>query len=185
MSEQKTGNPFAMTTDELNTFLSEPQYASVSTLRQDGSPVTIVLGFDWDGKALYLSCRNTRLIVKRLARDPRICVTVFNQTYPPKWVSIQGTAEVVDDPGYEETRRQMLRYMAPDSPTMRDSGLDIDLDEFWKGYTVVGRVFYRVRPRSILSEDAVKWGDHERVAGAGVSDARARQRGDLAPGQGR
>jgi PPOX class probable F420-dependent enzyme len=178
-----TNSPFAMTPAELDAFLAEPRFAAVTTLRRDGSPVQTVLGFEWDGEAMSLSLRSTRLTVKRLARDPRISIAVFNNEYPPKWVVIQGTAEIVPDPGYEATRRKMLRYMAPDSPTMT---LDhLDLDEFWKGYTEVGRVFYRVVPSVVLSEDGTKWGDHERVAGAGVSDALARERGDLAADRGR
>jgi PPOX class probable F420-dependent enzyme len=176
-------SPFTMTRAELDAFLAEPRFAAVTTLRRDGSPVQTVLGFEWDGEAMNLSLRSTRLMVKRLARDPRISIAVFNNEYPPKWVVIQGTAQLVPDPGYEATRRKMMRYMAPDSPTMTLDGLD--LDEFWKGYTEVGRVFYRVRPDSILSEDGVKWGDHERVAGAGVSDALARQRGELGADRGR
>jgi PPOX class probable F420-dependent enzyme len=176
-------NPYAMTSAELDAFLAEPRFAAVTTLRRDGSPVQTVLGFEWDGEAMLLSLRSTRMTVKRLARDPRISIAVFNQEYPPKWVVMQGVAEVMDDPGYEATRRKMMRYMAPDSPTMTIEGLD--LDEFWKGYTEVGRVFYRIVPNSILSEDGAKWGDHEQVAGAGVSDALARARGDLAAGDGR
>jgi PPOX class probable F420-dependent enzyme len=176
-------SPFAMTQQELDAFLAEPRFAAVTTLRRDGSPVQTVLGFEWDGEAFNLSLRSTRLTVKRLARDPRISIAVFNNEYPPKWVVVQGSAEVMPDPGYEATRRKMLRYMARDSPTMTLD--DLDLDEFWKGYIEVGRVFYRVVPRVLLSEDGAKWGDHEQVAGAGVSDALARERGDLAADRGR
>src|ERR1700727_2711420 len=94
-------SPFAMTQAELDAFLAGPRFAAVSTLRRDGSPVQTVLGFEWDGEAMNLSLRSTRLTVKRLARDPRISISVFNNEYPPKWVVIQGTAQVVPDPGDE------------------------------------------------------------------------------------
>ena len=180
---EELDNPFAMTRGEINAFLAVPRFAAVSTLRQSGAPIITVLGFEWDGEAMNLSLRSTRMMVKRLARDARISISVFNNEYPPKYVVIQGVAEVVPDPGYAATRRKMLRYMGPGSPTMTVKGLD--LDEFWKGYTEVGRVFYRVKPTSILSEDGAKWGDHAHVAGAGISDAAARKRGELAPGKGR
>lgn len=176
-ASSQADNPYEMTRAELDAFLAEPQFAAISTVRRDGSPVAGVFGFEWDGEFLYLSVRSTRLIVKRLARDPRICITAFNRTYPPKWVVIQGTAESIEPPDEETERRMMLRFMAPDSPVQTMA--DLDLDEFWKNYTTVGRVFYRIRPHTILSEDGAKWGDHEGVAGAGVSDELARERGDL------
>jgi PPOX class probable F420-dependent enzyme len=172
-----------MSREEMLAFLDERRFASVSTLRKDGSPLAIVLGYEWDGDSMFLSVRGTRAIVKRLARDPRVCITVFNNEYPPKYVIIEGVAEVVDDPGFVRTKRKALRYMAADSPAMKLER-KLDMDEFWKGYLEVGRVAYRVRPRRLMSEDGAKW-DHERSAGAGVSDAQARARGELAPGQGR
>lgn len=173
-------NPYAMSREQLDAFLDGARFAAVSTLRRDGSPVQTVLGYEWDGEAVNLSVRGTRMIVKRLARDPRIAITVFTNEYPPKWVVLQGSAEVVEDPGYEATRRKMMRYMAPESPTMT---LDhLDLERFWEGYVAVGRVFYRVVPHTILSEDGAKWGDHAQMAGAGVSDARADAAAPATPG---
>lgn len=184
MSQQiDTANPYAMNREELNAFLEERRFASVSTLRKDGSPIGVVLGYEWDGESMFLSVRSTRIIVKRLARDPRICITVFNNEYPPKYVIIEGAVEVIDDPGFVRTKRKALRYLAPDSPAMT-LAKKLDLEEYWRGYLEVGRVAYLVRPRKLMSEDGAKW-DHEKSAGAGVSDAQARARGELAPGQGR
>jgi PPOX class probable F420-dependent enzyme len=176
-------NPYAMNRDELNAFLEERRFASVSTLRKDGSPIGVVLGYEWDGESMFLSVRSTRIIAKRLARDPRICITVFNNEYPPKYVIIEGVAEVIDDPGFVRTKRKALRYLAPDSPAMTLEK-KLDLDEYWKGYLEVGRVAYLVKPQKLMSEDGAKW-DHEKSAGAGISDAQARARGELSPGQGR
>jgi len=176
-------NPCAMSPDEVFRFLEERRFASVSTLRKTGAPLTIVLGYEWDGESMFLSMRGTRAIVKRLERDPRVCITVYNNEYPPKYVIIEGVAEVVDDPGFARTKRKALRYLAADSPAMK-LGRALDMDEFWKNYLAVGRVAYRVKPQRLMSEDGAKWGD-EKGAGAGASDAKARARGELAPGQGR
>jgi PPOX class probable F420-dependent enzyme len=170
-------NSFAMTPGELDAFLAAPRYASMATLRKDGSPLAVVVGFSWNGESVFFTLRNTRMMVKRLARDPRICINVFNNEYPPKYVIMEGVAQVFDDPGYVRTRETALRYMAADSPVQTVGG--IDLEEFFKNYTSVGRHCYIVRPQRILSEDGAKWNDHARVAGAGDSDTRARTRGDL------
>jgi PPOX class probable F420-dependent enzyme len=174
---------FSMMPGELDALLAEPRYASMTTLRKDGSPLSVVIGYSWDGEAVFFSLRNTRMMVKRLARDPRICINVFNNEYPPKYVIMEGVAEICDDPDFEKTRATALRYMAADSPAQTISG--IDMDEFFANYTSVGRVCYIVKPHRILSEDGAKWNDHARVAGAGNSDAQARARGELKPGEGR
>ena len=176
-------NPFAMSPDEVYRFLEERRFATVSTLRKNGAPLTIVLGYEWDGSSMFLSMRSTRAIVKRLERDPRVCITVHSNEYPPKYVLIEGVAKVVDDPGFERSKKKSLRYLAADSPAMK-LGRALDLEEFWKNYFTVGRVCYEVRPQRLTSEDGAKWGD-ESGAGAGASDAKARARGALAPGQGR
>jgi len=170
-------SPYAMSRDELNAFLTEVRFASVTTLRKDGSPLTIALGYDWDGDSLFLSIRNTRTIVRRLARDPRVCVTVYNSVYPPVYAILEGCAEPCDDPGYERSRKLQLKYMAPDSPAMSMKGLD--LEEFWRNWTGVGRKTYSIRPARITTEDANKRDDHAKVGGAGISDARAKARGEL------
>jgi PPOX class probable F420-dependent enzyme len=170
-------SPYAMTGEELDQFLAEPRFASMTTLRKDGSPLAVVLGYAWNGEELFFSLRATRMMVKRLARDSRICINVFNNEYPPKYVIIEGRAEIVDDPGFTRTRQAALRYM--DASSSAQTVSDIDLDTFFEAYVGVGRIAYAVRPERIISEDAAKWGDHARMAGAGVSDERARARGDL------
>ena len=80
-------NPFAMSPDEVFRFLEERRFATVSTLRKTGAPLNIVLGYEWDGSSMFLSMRSTRAIVKRLERDPRVCITVHSNEYPPKYVS--------------------------------------------------------------------------------------------------
>src|SRR5256885_5920533 len=107
-----TPNPFAMTADEVAEFLADPWFAAIASLRQDGSPLVVYVGYEWDGDAVYFSARSTRLLCKRLARDPRISFSVTNVGYPPKFVSMQGAVEVIDDPAWERTKRIAKRYIA-------------------------------------------------------------------------
>ena len=94
-------NPFAMNDDELMAFLSETRFMACTTLRQDGSPVTIFLGFEWDGEAMYFSVRNSRLLVRRLARDPGCVLAITNECGPAKYVVMEGRVEPIEDPGWE------------------------------------------------------------------------------------
>jgi PPOX class probable F420-dependent enzyme len=172
-----TPNPFAMTAEEITAFLEEPWFAAVASLRRDGSPLIVYVGYEWDGEAVYFSVRSTRLLCKRIAHDPRVCFSVTNTGYPPQFVTMQGTAEIIEDPGFERTKRIARRYIASDSPVMN---AELDLEEFWNVYTAVGRTVFRVKPDSIITEHAGK-GDGAYGAGGGgtVSDAYARMRGEL------
>jgi PPOX class probable F420-dependent enzyme len=170
MNEVKT-DPYAMTPDEMAEFLAEKRYAAVSTLRRDGSPITIFVGFEWDGEYFYFNVRNSRLIKQRLQRDPRISIAVTNEYYPSKFVTADGEVEIIDDPGWGRTRRMFLRYLAPDDGFQRQK--DIDIDGFWDAYFEVGRTMYRLKPRRIASEDGTKW----ELGAAASSDDRARSLG--------
>ncbi len=157
-------NPFEMTPDELAAFLSETRYMACTTLKRDGTPVTIFLGFEWDDGALYFSVRNSRLLVRRLARDPRVWLAITNESYPSRYALLNGVAEIIEDPGWERTLRSFHKYMNPvnDFQTQKD----IDLEVFLQGYFEVGRTVYRVRPTQIRTEDGTKW----QPGAAGISD---------------
>ena len=148
-------NPFAMNADELMSFLSEPRFMSCTTMRKNGTPVVMFLGFEWDGEAMYFSVRNSRLLVRRLARDPNLVVAITNEYAPAKFVVMEGTAEPIEDPDWEITMRGFMKYLSPanDFQTQKD----INLDDFLEGYFDVGRTVYRMVPTKINSEDGSKW----------------------------
>lgn len=171
MPTTPTPEDFAMTAEELSAFLGETRYMACTSLMRDGSPITVFLGFEWDGRAMYFSVRNSRLLVRRLQRDPRVCLAVTNEYYPSKYVTMRGKVEVIEDPGWERTRRMFMKYMSPEHPHQRQK--DIDLDEFLAGYFEVGRTVYRLLPDAIKSEDGSKW----QPGAAGSSDEQARAQG--------
>lgn len=164
-----TENPFAMNDGELAAFLSETRFMACTSLRKDGSPVTIFLGFEWDGDAMYFSLRNSRLLNRRLARDPRVVLAITNECGPAKYVVMEGRAEPIEDPGWEITMRSFVKYLSPENDFQTDK--DVDLDAFRDGYFEVGRTVYRVVPDSIKSEDGSKW----KAGGAGISDDLAKK----------
>jgi hypothetical protein len=97
--------PLSMTQAELDVFLAgtppKPCYATVSSLRRDGSPIGVPLGYLYEDGWIYLSMNPETSGTKRILRDPRVCVSVYNDHYPVKFAIITGTAEVYDDPGLQ------------------------------------------------------------------------------------
>jgi len=146
---------YAMNADEIMEFIYEaPRYATVSTLRKDGSPIADGVGIEWDGTYVYTSIRNTRALCKRLARDPRMCVHVMNADYPVKWVRMEGVVEIVDDPDYERTFRIMHRYMDASSDAQTID--DFDMRAYEPNYVDQGRTMYRLTVARLQSYDARK-----------------------------
>lgn len=164
----------SMSPEEVTAFFQEiPRYAVVGSLRRSGSPINTAAGFHWDGQSMFFSMRNTRTLVLRLRRDPRVALFVMNTSFPIVWVSMEGTVEVVDDPDYKMALGIMRRYLDPGSES--NTMADLDLDEYERNYVVAGRTLYKVTPHAVFSEDTRKLSraEHERGGSGDVSDHRA------------
>ncbi len=79
----------------LSEFLSERHLATLVTLRADGSPHSVPVGFTFaDGVARVItSAASTK--AANVRRDGRAAVT---QVDGARWVSLDGPARVIDDP---------------------------------------------------------------------------------------
>ena len=109
----------AMTREELDAFLAQADTIMLASLRRDGSPFVIPVGFDWDGEFVRLSTLKSRVKYRNLVANPQITFCVVDPQMPTRYLEIRGYAEITDDP--EGTlNRKMFRRM---------SGREFDLDE--------------------------------------------------------
>ena len=83
-------------TPEILAFLTERHLASLTTLRKDGSPHVVPVGFSFDA-----SCNEVRIItfagsqkVKNAERGGR---AVVSQVDKGRWLSLEGTVRVATD----------------------------------------------------------------------------------------
>jgi PPOX class probable F420-dependent enzyme len=80
-------------------FLQHNHHAVMATFRRDGrpalSPVTVALD---DAGRVMVSTRQTAMKVAHLRRDPRVAISVFTDRFYGEWVSVEGTAEIVELP---------------------------------------------------------------------------------------
>lgn len=152
--------PLAMRPDELERFLagdpSLPCYATVCSLRRDGSPFGVPLGYLYEDGWIYFSMNPTNSGTYRLRRDPRVCVTVYNDRYPVRFAVITGEAEEFEDPGQRLERRKFMRNMSHVKE-------QLDLESYFALHEQGGRVVFRVRvdPSRVASMDAHKATDAE------------------------
>lgn len=103
-----------MSTTQRNAFLKEPRIATFVTLYRDGSPAAVPVWFEWDGERARLFTLRTSPKVARLRADPRVCLSVAEPAGMPEvWVTIEGTATVVDG-GFALAQRLAPRYYPTD-----------------------------------------------------------------------
>jgi hypothetical protein len=137
----------AMSRDELGGFLmDEPRYASVASLRRDGAPFVTPLGFVYDGDCFYFSIPPTRAGTKRMRRDPRVCVTVYNDCFPTRFFIATGLVTEMSDPNDAISLAIHNRYPHP----------GVDTEQFQQSWLSTGKVVFRFSFDDYASSDLTK-----------------------------
>ena len=101
--------------DDVEAFLAERHLATLTTLRPDGTPHVVAVGFTWDPEqALVRVITNgtSRKVAHVRAGSPRAVVAQVDRA---RWLSLEGVPVVSDDPERvaEAVRRYALRYRQP------------------------------------------------------------------------
>ena len=105
------------TNAKIDNLLRQTMIGFLSTLNQDGSPNTMPLWYEWDGERILMFSGAEAAKIRRLRRDPRAALCIAEGIgVMEAWVSVEGTAEVIDD--LQRTRdfacRLAERYYEPD-----------------------------------------------------------------------
>ena len=100
-------------TPDQDAFINSQKWASVTTLRADGSPSSSIIFFARDGDTLFFSTTNDRLKARTLRRDPRIAVCVLDEGAPFRFVTVEGTA-TIDEAGIVPGHIAINRAMRED-----------------------------------------------------------------------
>lgn len=104
-------------TPEQHVFVTERHLATLSTLRRDGSPHVVPVGFTWDDGAGVL--RITTNVTSVKARNLKAGATggeparaAVCQVDGGRWITLEGPTSVVEDPAEiaEAVRRYGVRY---------------------------------------------------------------------------
>ncbi len=143
---------FSMTADELDAFLADQDVVMLASLRRDGSPFVVPVGFDWDGEHFFTTIAVDHAGVHRLRRDPRVSLAAGSQpAFPTKFVVVEGTAEEIPDPGHAISRRILFRKSQEMFASVR-----VDPERYFESWIAVGRVVFRIRVTSVASFDGTK-----------------------------
>lgn len=100
-------------------FVTERHLATLTTTRADGTPHVVAVGFTWDAEAGL-----ARVITdggsQKVRNVRRTGYAAVSQVAGPRWLTLEGPAEVLDDPESvaEAERRYAGRYRVPrENPT--------------------------------------------------------------------
>jgi PPOX class probable F420-dependent enzyme len=114
--------------DGATTFLRERHLATLTTLRADGSPHVVAVGFTWDADRRRVRVITSGDSVKaaNAARGGRAAVC---QVDGRRWLTLEGTARVLTGPAEvaDAEERYAARYRRP-RPNPRRVVLVLDVD---------------------------------------------------------
>jgi PPOX class probable F420-dependent enzyme len=133
-----------LTTDETHAFLLErPRTAKIATVRSDGRPHIVPIWFDLDGTTIIFTTWHTSIKAVNMRRDPRVCLCIDEETPPYTFVTIEGTAVLLDDPPAlsQWATRIAGRYMGPELA-----------DTYGQRNGVPGELLVRVTPTKIVAQ---------------------------------
>jgi PPOX class probable F420-dependent enzyme len=103
-------------------FLRNPFVGTITDLRPDGSPHTTVVWVDVDSDGgLSFNTAHGRAKPRYITADPRVSLAVVDPGNPYRWVSVTGTAELVDEGADEQIDRLAKKYLGRDSYPFRSS----------------------------------------------------------------
>jgi PPOX class probable F420-dependent enzyme len=99
-------------TEAARTFLAERHLATLTTLRWDGSPHVVPVGFTWDGTTARVITSGASAKARHAARG---ALGVLCQVDGARWLSLSGPTAVRTDPAAvaDAVARYAARYRTP------------------------------------------------------------------------
>ena len=95
-------------------FLEQPYYATVTTLREDGSPHTTVVWVDVDDDGVLFNTATGRAKPRHLEQNPNVSLTVIDPNDGYRWLSVDGRAEITTEGANESIDKLAKKYIGQD-----------------------------------------------------------------------
>jgi PPOX class probable F420-dependent enzyme len=90
---------FVQLSEDVRTFLEEARFAVLATVNANGSPQQTVMWYELRGDTIVMNTRRGRKKDRNLIRDPRVSLCIEDGF---RYVTLEGTIELVDDPATEQ-----------------------------------------------------------------------------------
>ncbi|MDH4339412.1 MAG: PPOX class F420-dependent oxidoreductase [Thermoleophilia bacterium] len=109
-------------TDAQREFLANPFVGVVTDLRPDGSPHSTIVWVDVDDEGVSFNTAHGRAKPTYIARDGRVALTIVDPQDPYRWLSVSGTAKLVDEGADAQIDRLAKKYVGKDTYPFRQPG---------------------------------------------------------------
>jgi PPOX class probable F420-dependent enzyme len=97
------------------TFIADnPYVATVTTLREDGSPHNTIVWIDAENGTITFNTAVGRAKERHLRNDPRVAVTIVDPENTYLWVSVTGRAELTTDGADDQIDKLAKKYLGQD-----------------------------------------------------------------------
>lgn len=139
-----------MTKAEYREFLLRgTKTGKLATVRRDGRPHVVPIWYDLDGDTLVFTTGEESVKYKSMKRDPRVSLTVDDQTPPYSYVMIEGTVSFSEDPG------ELLHWATRIGGRYMGEG---QAEAYGKRNSTPGEVIVRIIPSKISAyKDVAGW----------------------------
>lgn len=143
---------------EMDEFLGGDTLCRLAVLDARGWPYVVPVWYEWDptAGAFWIIARQKSAWAAHMKRDPRVALTIDGETRPYRKVTVQGTADLVEEPNVggrwvEIARRMALRYLGEHGPDYLVPTMDRP------------RWLFKIRPETLLTWQGVEWHDRYRT----------------------
>jgi nitroimidazol reductase NimA-like FMN-containing flavoprotein (pyridoxamine 5'-phosphate oxidase superfamily) len=151
LSDSKRYGEYSMTNAELQSFCAAELQAVLASLRKDGRPFAIPLGYLFDGSDFWITGAQGRALAPRLQHHPEVCLTIFgHEIMPTRFVIAEGVAHECPDPDNAMSKRIYARGAAAMEAKR------INVEKFMASWTAVGRIVFRIDVTNLITYDGSK-----------------------------
>jgi PPOX class probable F420-dependent enzyme len=121
--------------------LKQPNPCTITTLRPDGTPVSVATWYLLDGDRVLVNMDHTRKRLQHLRDDPRVALTVLDKDSWYTHVSIVGrVVEIADDEDLRDIDRLSRHYNGKDYPVRDSARVSAWIEiERWHGWGATKR----------------------------------------------
>lgn len=150
--ESWRGKVGQMSDEERDEFLAGNTLARLAVIDDSGWPYVQPVWYQWEPSEgiFWIIARKKSAWAGYMQRDPKVAITIDGETKPYKKVSVQGTAEVIEEPNvggqWVGIAEQMAtRYLGEHGPDYIVPTLD------------KARWLFKIKPTSLATWQGVEW----------------------------
>src|SRR5215203_2712662 len=109
---------------DISELLEKPNHAVIATLNRDGSVHTTMIWINLEGDAIAFNSARGRHWPTNLERDPRVTLTLLNQSDPYEYAVLTGSAVEIDAGTDADRHMDVLaqKYIDQDTYPWRQEG---------------------------------------------------------------